>query len=79
MIFFFVSTLSPSTSHYAHFISHSLLIAFNFSSGTEAGIRGVKACLKEKKAYDKCLDEYIKKNPIKLIRVQEEYRVRPGS
>lgn len=45
----------------------------------EAGIRGIKACLKEKKAYDTCLDEYIKKKPIKLIRVQEEYRKKPDS
>ena len=41
---------------------------------TEAGIRGIKSCLKEKGLYDTCLDNYIAKKAPKLIRVQEEYR-----
>lgn len=43
-------------------------------SDTEAGSRGLAACLQEKKLYEKCMSAYEKSKPIKLHRVQEEYR-----
>jgi hypothetical protein len=41
---------------------------------TDAGSRGLAICLKEKQLYEKCMIAYEKSKPIKLHRVQEEYR-----
>ena len=43
-------------------------------SDTEAGSRGLALCLKEKQVYEKCMSNYEKNKPLKLHRVQEEYR-----
>ena len=37
-------------------------------------MRGLNACLKEKKNYEKCMLAHEKKSEIKLYRVQKEYR-----
>ena len=67
----------PGTPAYSAAFTTDSLVTYSLSFFIEAGVRGIKACLKEKAAYEKCMDEYIKKNPIKLIRVQEEYRRKP--
>lgn len=40
----------------------------------DAGSRGLAKCLKEKQLYEKCMVTYEKSKPVKLHRVQEEYR-----
>ena len=40
----------------------------------DAGSRGLAICLKEKQVYEKCMIHYEKSKPLKLHRVQEEYR-----
>jgi hypothetical protein len=46
---------------------------------TDAGKRGLQACVKEMKAYEKCMETYEAKKPLRQFRVQEEYRLKTPS
>jgi len=54
----------------------AILAYVNFvdNDDAEAGVRGLKSCLKEKKNYERCMLAYEKTNEVKLYRVQKEYR-----
>ena len=40
----------------------------------EASLRGLRACVKQLRAYEECMDKYEGKKEPKRFRVQEEYR-----
>ena len=44
-----------------------------------AGDRGLRACTKEMKAYEKCMNKFEAKKPLRQFRVQEEYRMTSSS
>ena len=42
----------------------------------ELPANALKACLKDKQNYDRCMGKWANKKPIATYRVQEEYRLR---
>eukprot|EP01041_Mallomonas_annulata_P008106 gene8106-16643_t len=72
--FFPTSTKQCKASADAFFSCFSLKSKKSDEKDTQAGVKGVLSCLKEKKEYEKCMVAFEKKNAPKRYRVQEEYR-----